>query len=427
MSFETLKKKIINKKVKIGIIGIGYVGLPLAISFSKKKFKNIIGIETNKLILQKIKKNKSHISHIKNNEIKKLNRNFQISNKLSLINQVDVVIICLPTPLNKSLSPNMSYISNCIYKIKNYLKPDQLLILESTVYPGATNELIVKKIKKKFNIGKNFFVGYSPEREDPGNKMSASTQMTKLVSGKTKNCLELTKKLYSSAFKNIWSLSNIETCEMTKLYENIYRSVNIGMANEMKIICNGLNMDVYEIIRAAKTKPFGFNAFYPGPGLGGHCIPIDPLFLTWIAKKNKLSTKFISLSNKINREMPNYIYKKFLNVKKKLEKFNILIVGIAYKKNIDDIRESPALKFMDLLTKDKIKFKYYDPYVKELNYNSKIIKSSKLNLIKKMKNCISIVITDHDKINFNLIKKYSKYIIDTRGRFKPNGENIVSF
>ncbi len=427
MSFETLKKKIINKKVKIGIIGIGYVGLPLAISFSKKKFKNIIGIETNKSILQKIKKNKSHISHIKNNEIKKLNRNFQISNKLSLINQVDVVIICLPTPLNKSLSPNMSYISNCIYKIKNYLKPDQLLILESTVYPGATNELIVKKIKKKFNVGKNFFVGYSPEREDPGNKMSASAQMTKLVSGKTKNCLELTKKLYSSVFKNIWSLSNIETCEMTKLYENIYRSVNIGMANEMKIICNGLNMDVYEIIRAAKTKPFGFNAFYPGPGLGGHCIPIDPLFLTWIAKKNKLSTKFISLSNKINREMPNYIYKKFLNIKKNLEKFNILIVGIAYKKNIDDTRESPALKFMDLLTKDKIKFKYYDPYVKELNYNSKIIKSLKLNLIKKMKNCISIVITDHDKINFNLIKKYSKYIIDTRGRFKPNGENIVSF
>ncbi len=427
MSFETLKKKIINKKVKIGIIGIGYVGLPLAISFSKKKFKNIIGIETNKLILQKIKKNKSHISHIKNNEIKKLNRNFQISNKLSLINQVDVVIICLPTPLNKSLSPNMSYISNCIYKIKNYLKPDQLLILESTVYPGATNELIVKKIKKKFDVGKNFFVGYSPEREDPGNKMSASAQMTKLVSGKTKNCLELTKKLYSSVFKNIWSLSNIETCEMTKLYENIYRSVNIGMANEMKIICSGLNMDVYEIIRAAKTKPFGFNAFYPGPGLGGHCIPIDPLFLTWIAKKNKLSTKFISLSNKINREMPNYIYKKFLKVKKKLEKFNILIVGIAYKKNIDDTRESPALKFMDLLTKDKIKFKYYDPYVKELNYNSKIIKSLKLNLIKKIKNCISIVITDHDKINFNLIKKYSKYIIDTRGRFKPNGENIVSF
>ncbi len=427
MSLENLKKKIINKKIKIGIIGIGYVGLPLAISFYKKKFKNIIGIEANKLIIQKIKRDKSHISHIKDNEIKELNKNFVISDKTNLINQVDIIIICLPTPLNRSLSPDMSFISKCMNEIKKYLKPYQLLILESTVYPGATNELIIKKVKNKFNLGEDFFVGYSPEREDPGNKMSASSKMTKLVSGETKNCLELTKKLYGSVFKNIWPLTNIKTCEMTKLYENIYRSVNIGMANEMKIICNGLNMDIYEIIKAAKTKPFGFNAFYPGPGLGGHCIPIDPLFLTWIAKKNKLSTKFISLSNKINREMPNYIYKKFLSFKKKLKKFNILIIGIAYKKNIDDTRESPAIKFMDLLSKDKIKFKYHDPYIKEINYNSKVIKSSKLDVIKKMKNCISIVITDHDKINFKLIEKYSKYIIDTRGRFKSNGENIVSF
>lgn len=427
MSFKVLKKKIINKEIKIGIIGIGYVGLPLAISFSKKKFKNIIGIENNKLIIQKIKKNVSPISHIYNNEIKKLNKNFSITDKLNLINELDIIIICLPTPLDKSLSPDMSYISNCMNKIKRYLKSYQLIILESTVYPGATNELIINKIKKKFIVGQNFFVGYSPEREDPGNKNSSSSLMTKLVSGETKNCLELTKNLYGSVFKNIWSLSNIKTCEMTKLYENIYRSVNIGMANEMKIICNGLNMDIYEIIKAAKTKPFGFNAFYPGPGLGGHCIPIDPLFLTWIAKKKRLSTKFISLSNKINREMPNYIYKNFLSIKKKLKKFSILIVGVAYKKNIDDARESPALRFIDLLTKDKIKFKYYDPYIKKLKYRSKIIKSSKLNFLKKTKNCISIIITDHDNIDFKLIKKHSRFIIDTRGKYIPDGEKIVSF
>ena len=243
MSFKVLKKKIIKKEIKIGIIGIGYVGLPLAISFSKKKFKNIIGIENNKLIKQKIKNNLSPISHISDNEIKKLNKNFSITDKLNLINELDIIIICLPTPLSKNLSPDMSYISNCMNKIKRYLKSYQLIILESTVYPGATNELIINKIKNKFIVGQNFFVGYSPEREDPGNKNSSSSQMTKLVSGETKNCLELTKKLYGSVFKNIWPLSNIKTCEMTKLYENIYRSLNIGMANEMKIICNGLNMD----------------------------------------------------------------------------------------------------------------------------------------------------------------------------------------
>ena len=427
MSLNNLKKKIIKKNVKIGIIGIGYVGLPLAISFAKKKFKNIVGFETNKIIINKIKSNKSHISHIENNQIKKLNKNFVITDKLSLISKVDIIIICLPTPLKKSLSPDISYIYLDHYVIKKYLKKYQLLILESTVYPGATNELITKRVRNKFTVGEDFYIGYSPEREDPGNNMSSSSQMTKLVSGETKHCLSLTKKLYNSVFKKVWSLSDIKTCEMTKLYENIYRSVNIGMANEMKIICNRLNMDIYEIIRAAKTKPFGFNAFYPGPGLGGHCIPIDPLFLTWIAKKKNISTKFISLSNKINREMPNYIYKNFLKIKKKLKQFNILIIGISYKKNIDDIRESPAIKFMDLLTKEKIKFQYYDPFIKEFDYNSKKIKSTNLSLIKKINNCVSIIITDHDKIKFEYIKKYSRFIIDTRGRYKPNGVDIVSF
>ena len=250
--------------------------------------------------------------------------------------------------------------------------------------------------------------------------------MTKLVSGQTRNCLELTKILYNSVFNKVWCLSNIKTCEMTKLYENIYRSVNIGMANEMKVICNGLGVNVYEIIEAAKTKPFGFNAFYPGPGLGGHCIPIDPLFLTWIAKKNRINTKFISLSNKINREMPNYIYQKFLKIKKKIRNFNILIVGISYKKNIDDVRESPALKFIEFLIKDKIKFNYHDPFIKSFKFKSKIIKSSNLKILKKTRNYVSIIMTDHDNINFKFLKKYSLKIIDTRGRYKQDGKKIIS-
>ena len=425
MSYKVLKQKIITRRARIAIIGIGYVGLPLAISFSKKKYKGIIGIEKNKFIIKLLKSNKSHLSHISDNEVSKLKANFEITNKMKELTNVDIIIICLPTPLGKNLSPDMSFISKCIKEIKKFLKPNQLLILESTVYPGATNDVIIKKLKSKFKIGENFYIGYSPEREDPGNKNSNSSLMTKLVSGETKNCLELTKILYKSVFKKIWPLSNIKTCEMTKLYENIYRSVNIGMANEMKIICNGLNMNIYEVIEAAKTKPFGFNAFYPGPGLGGHCIPIDPLFLTWVAKKNKIDTKFISLSNKINRQMPIYIYKKFLKFKKKIKNYKILIVGLSYKKNIDDTRESPAIKFIDFLIKDGIKFEYYDPYIKKYKFNSKIIKSTNLISIKKSNNYISILMTDHDKIDFEFLKNHSKYIIDTRGRYKLDGEKIV--
>ena len=425
MSYKDLKQKIITRRARIAIIGIGYVGLPLAISFSKKKYKGIIGIEKNKFIIKLLKSNKSHLSHISDNEVSKLKANFEITNKMKELTNVDIIIICLPTPLGKNLSPDMSFISKCIKEIKKFLKPNQLLILESTVYPGATNDVIIKKLKSKFKIGENFYIGYSPEREDPGNKNSNSSLMTKLVSGETKNCLELTKILYKSVFKKIWPLSNIKTCEMTKLYENIYRSVNIGMANEMKIICNGLNMNIYEVIEAAKTKPFGFNAFYPGPGLGGHCIPIDPLFLTWVAKKNKIDTKFISLSNKINRQMPIYIYKKFLKFKKKIKNYKILIVGLSYKKNIDDTRESPAIKFIDFLIKDGIKFEYYDPYIKKYKFNSKIIKSTNLISIKKSNNYISILMTDHDKIDFEFLKNHSKYIIDTRGRYKLDGEKIV--
>jgi len=426
MSNITLKKKIISKNINIGIIGIGYVGLPLAISFSKKNYNKIIGFEKNKFIIEKIKKNISPISYIKSKEIKKLNSNFKITNQIKYISNADVIIICLPTPLKKNLSPDMTFISKCIGEIKKYLRPNQLIVLESTVYPGATEDLIVKKLKTNFQLGKNFFVGFSPEREDPGNKKSSSNKMTKLVSGQTRNCLELTKILYNSVFNKVWCLSNIKTCEMTKLYENIYRSVNIGMANEMKVICNGLGVNVYEIIEAAKTKPFGFNAFYPGPGLGGHCIPIDPLFLTWIAKKNRINTKFISLSNKINREMPNYIYQKFLKIKKKIRNFNILIVGISYKKNIDDVRESPALKFIEFLIKDKIKFNYHDPFIKSFKFKSKIIKSSNLKILKKTRNYVSIIMTDHDNINFKFLKKYSLKIIDTRGRYKQDGKKIIS-
>ncbi len=417
-----LLKKIKNKTAKIGIIGIGYVGLPLAISFSEKKFKNIIGIDKNKHIINKVKNNLSHISHIDKSKIKKLNKNnFLITNNLDIVKSLDVIIICLPTPLKSNLSPDMSFIKKCIMEISKYLTSNQLLILESTVYPGATNEIIINSLKKRFRIGKNFFVAYSPEREDPGNKTFSSKNVTKLVSGQSKYCLELVRELYSKVFKNIWSMKNIETCEMTKLYENIYRSVNIGMVNEMKILCNKMNLNIYDIIKAAKTKPFGFHPFYPGPGLGGHCIPIDPLFLTWIAKKYNAKTKFISLSNEINRNMPNYIFENLLKLKKSLKFKKVHIWGVAYKKNIDDIRESPSIELIRKMIKQKIKFSYSDPFVKKIKINKEIYKSL---IIGKNKFDLSIIMTDHDKFNYNKINKLSRYIIDCRGRFDSDQKRI---
>jgi len=427
MILKNLERKIKNKTARIGIIGIGYVGLPLAISFSNKNFKNIIGIEKNKEIIKKLIKNQSHISHISSEKIKKLNNNnFKITDNFNVTKILDVIIICLPTPLKKNLSPDMSFIKECMKDLIKFLKPNQLIILESTVYPGATDDLIVNKLKKKYTIGKNFFIAYSPEREDPGNQKFSSKNVTKLVSGKTKICLRVAKTLYSSVFNKVWALSNIKSCEMTKLYENIYRSINIGMANEMKLICNKLGVDIYEIIEAAKTKPFGFNAFYPGPGLGGHCIPIDPLFITWWAKKNKISAEFISLSHKINKKMPSYVFNKFLKIKEKYKIKNIFIFGVAYKKNIDDIRESPAISLIEMLIKKKIKFRYHDPYVKRIKVKSIIVNSSKISYLKKIKNCLAIIITDHDKINYKQIERDCDYIIDTRGRYKKDNKKIFS-
>ena len=417
-----LFRKIKNKSVKIGIIGIGYVGLPLAISLSEKKYKNVIGIDKNKEIIKKIKKNQSHISHIENKKIIKLNKNnFFITDNFSIVKSLDVIIVCLPTPLKSDLSPDMSYIRKCMSQINKHLTFNQLLILESTVYPGATDEIIINPLKKKFIIGKNFYIAYSPEREDPGNKKFSSKNITKLVSGHSKLCLQLAKKIYSSVFQNICSMKNIKTCEMTKLYENIYRSVNIGMVNEMKILCNKMNLNIYDIIEAAKTKPFGFHPFYPGPGLGGHCIPIDPLFLTWVAKKYRAKTKFISLSNKINRNMPNYIFENLLKLKKLLKFKKVHILGIAYKKNIDDMRESPSIELIKKMIKKKINFSYSDPYIKKFKLNKKTFKSLKLT---HKKIDLSIVMTDHDKFNYKKINKLSKYIIDCRGRFVSDQKRI---
>ena len=420
--YSALSNKISKKTAKIGIVGLGYVGLPLALQFAKKNFK-VLGfdIDINKISL--LKKNKSYIKHISNNHIKKYKNRIKFEKSFEKIIFTDVIILCLPTPITDKLKPDLSYIKKTLDNIKNLLSEGQIIILESSTYPGSTRDFISPYLKS-FVIGKNFFLGYSPEREDPNNKIYSLETIPKICSGFTDNCLNITKNLYSKIIKKVVTVSNLETAEFVKLYENIYRSVNIGLVNEMKMIANKLNLNIYEIIKAAKTKPFGFQAFYPGPGVGGHCIPVDPYYLSWIANKNNIKTNLIYHAGKINSFMPNWIISETLK-KKKIKK--VLIIGVAYKKDLDDTRESPSIDFIKILNKKKIFVDIHDPNVKILksrklktNYTSKKLNSKML----KEYDCI-IICTDHSNINYSLIKKNAKLIVDTRDIFDHKSNKIL--
>ena len=416
INFERLKKKIISKNFTVGIIGLGYVGLPIANRFIKKNIK-VIGLEQDKNKIEKLKKG---ISYINSPSLKKFRyfKNFKknISNDYKILKNCDVILVCLPTPL-KNKTPDMSYVYKCGSKIKKVVKHSQLIILESTVFPGATFEFYKKFKQRQFLIGKNIFLGYSPERENPGDKKFSYKSTPKVVSGYTNKCANLTDCVYKHIVKKTVKAKNLKSAETSKLLENLYRSVNIGLINELKIICNNLKIDVFEVIKLAATKNFGFQKFMPGPGLGGHCIPIDPFYLSWISKKNGYDPIILKASGSINNNMPNYIIKKILKFSPK----KILLVGLSFKKNVDDDRESTTYVFMKLLDKYKIRYNFFDPYIKATKLgrqNNKNLKSVKLTKQEIKKYDMCIILTDHDNINYSLIAKEAKLIIDTRGIFK---------
>lgn len=419
-----------KNKVKIGVIGLGYVGLPLAIKFSLAGI-NTIGFDTDKLKVKKLNNGKSYIKFFPSEIIKKIKKkNFFATSNFSLIKDADFIVMCLPTPLKKDKSPEMKYIKNSLNQIMPFLRQNQCISLESTTYPGTCDDIFVPKLNDKFNLGKNFFLVYSPEREDPGNKKFVLGKIPKIIGGYSKKCLNKGKFFYKLAGIKMIGVSSIKTAEFTKLLENIYRSVNIGLVNELKYITAKLNVNIFEVINSAKTKPFGFQAFYPGPGYGGHCIPIDPFLLSWKAKQLNMKTEFIELSGKINNGLPNKIVKKCLSITKKDKNKKVLIIGAAYKKNVDDMRESPSLAIMQGFIKNNVKFEYHDPYIDEIsklrNYN---FKKKSINLTSKniKKFYITLIVTDHDVINYNLLLKNSKIIIDTRGKFFNNSsEKIIS-
>lgn len=431
---EQLKSKIDDKKFVTGIIGLGYVGLPLAYSFLKNDMP-VIGFDVDTSKIDNLKKGIPYIKHLGKEVMSKIaeSKITDFTSDFEKVSKCDAVILCVPTPLSKHREPDMTYVINSTEHIAPYINKDQLIILESTTYPGTMEEVVIPILEKgsTMKCGKDFFVAYSPEREDPGNKKFTTSSIPKVVGGYSAACLELAIKLYGTSIETLIPVRDTKTAEAVKITENIFRAVNIALVNELKIIYSEMGIDVHEVLDAAATKPFGFMKFSPGPGLGGHCIPIDPFYLTWKAKEFELSTRFIELAGEINSKMPNYVIGKLIsalnNSGKALSNSNILVVGLAYKPDVDDYRESPTFKIFDLLKASQASFSYHDNFVQEINDTRehkeyKGLKSVSLDAIELRKYDAVIISTNHTYIDYSILLENSKIIIDTRNCF-PNIEN----
>jgi len=431
--FSTLKAKIENKKANIGIIGQGYVGLPLAVEFGKAGF-NVTGFDTDDKKVSSINKGVSYILDVPSRDVKELvsSGRLKATTNTKLLGKMDTIIICVPTPLRKTKEPDISYILSASEAIARNKRKGQLVILESTTYPGTTEEIIMPKlVKGGFKIGRDMFLAFSPERVDPGNPKYKTRDITKIVGGVTPECTELARLLYFQAIKEVVPVSSTRSAEMVKLLENTFRSVNIAMVNELALMCHKMNLNVWEIINAAKTKPFGFMPFYPGPGIGGHCIPLDPLYLSWKARQHGLEARFIELADEINSYMPHYVIDKTISIlnrkRKPLKGSNILIIGVTYKKDINDVRESPALEIISSLIRKGGHVYCHDPLVQNFQIDGK-----KMHTVKLTKENISIsdlviIITDHSDIDYKMIVDNAKLVFDTRNALKDfkNFKNII--
>jgi UDP-N-acetyl-D-glucosamine dehydrogenase len=433
MMHEQLVKKFKSNDAVIGIVGLGYVGLPLVLRYLEVGYK-VIGLDIDQEKIDLLKAGKTYIEHIPDSVIASTkNKSFEPTTDMSKAKECDALIICVPTPLNKYREPDLFFVTSTTDALAPHLKEGQVLSLESTTYPGTTDEELKPRIEKQgFKIGENFFLVYSPEREDPGNPNFTTRTIPKVCGGYTKNCLEVGLALYGNTIDKVVPVSSTRAAEMTKLLENIHRAVNIGLVNEMKIVADRMGIDIHEVIDAAKTKPFGFTAYYPGPGLGGHCIPIDPFYLTWKAREFGLHTRFIELAGEINSSMPDYVVSKIteaLNNKgQSLKNSKVLILGIAYKKNVDDMRESPSVFIMEKLREKGAVIEYSDPHVlvfpkmREHHFDLKSVHLTAENL--QSFDCV-VLATDHNKFDFDLIQKNSSVLVDTRGIYRNPYPNVL--
>jgi len=423
---DSLHSRISKKTAKIALIGLGYVGLPLAVSFAQKGFK-VLGVDTNETRVDRIRNLESYIADVTNRDIGQVIKRgfFSVSTDFALLSQADVIIICVPTPLKRKYTPDVSYILSAIKSVARYLKRDSLVILESTTYPGTTEEVIKPELEKSGMLaGRDFHVAFSPERIDPGNKEFKVTSMPKVVGGFTPKCTQLAALVYSQITKHVHVVSSTKVAEMTKLVENSFRIVNIGWINEIAQSCHKMNIDVWEVIKAANTKPFGFMAFYPGLGVGGHCIPEDPLYLYWKAKRYGFNSRFIKLAADVNANMPEFVVGRLKELIKNPPKAKLLIVGVTYKKNVKDLRKSPPLKLIELLQSFG-RVDYYDPFVPYLKLGEINMESVVLNAATIKKYDGVVIAVDHTDVDYELIRRNAKFIFDVKNIYSNTRDKKI--
>ncbi len=427
---EEMLNKIDDKSYKIGIIGLGYVGLPLLWTFYQQGF-TLTGIDVDQRKIDELEAGRTYIKHFRNEQIAEMMNSGKVSvtTEFASVKDVDAILMCVPTPLDHHREPDMSYVESTVESVSYYLQKGQLLVLESTTYPGTTDELI-KPLAEKYSglkAGEDFFLAYSPEREDPGNADFRTATIPKVVGGDGEDAQKLASALYSQAISEVVPVSSTRAAEATKLLENIFRSVNIALVNEMKVVFQKMDIDVYEVINAARTKPFGFMAFYPGPGLGGHCIPIDPFYLTWKAREYGINTRFIELAGEVNTAMPNFVIERTiqaLNSKKKsVNGSRILCLGLAYKPDVDDMRESPTFEIMDLLSEYGAEVDFHDPYIPKITPTREYAHWTGKESTPWNKEVVSeydavVICTNHSDIDYDDLLNWQDCIVDTRNALK---------
>lgn len=427
-----LKQKIENHSALVGVIGLGYVGLPLAVEKGKVGF-HVIGFDINEKRVARVNAGDNYIGDVKDAELQELVTQglLTATTDFSRLQECDVVIICVPTPLTITRDPDISYIEASAEQIAKYLRPGQLVTLESTTYPGTTQEVILPLLAQSgLKVGSDFFLAFSPERVDPGNKRFSTKNTSKVVGGMTPVCLEIAYTLYTQTIVNVVPVSSPAAAELTKVFENTYRAVNIAMVNELMLLCDRMGLDIWEVVEAAGTKPFGIQTFYPGPGVGGHCIPIDPFYLTWKAREYDFHTRFIELAGEINVEVSYYVINKVsraLNQENKsLKDAKVFVLGVAYKKDIDDVRESPALKIMELLRREGAQISYHDPFIPTIEpHGGSTVHLESVALTDQAlgaADCV-LILTDHSAVDYDRVVEKAKIVVDTRNATKNVKEN----
>ncbi|MEA2031729.1 MAG: nucleotide sugar dehydrogenase [candidate division Zixibacteria bacterium] len=428
--YKNLIKKLQDHSAKVGVVGLGYVGLPLSMELVHSGFR-VTGFDISKSKIKLLNSGRSDIDDVAHDTVQRAvsSGHFRVTTDFKQVSKMDTISICVPTPLSKTKDPDVSYILSAVNNVKTHLKKGTLIVLESTTYPGTTEDLILPLLEEGgHKVGKDFFLAFSPERVDPGNPNYSTKNTPRVVGGMTAKCTKAAKIFYEQTMPNIYAVSSTRAAEMVKLLENTFRSVNIGLVNEVALMCDRLNLDVWEIIDAAATKPFGFMPFYPGPGLGGHCIPIDPHYLSWKLKSLNYYARFIELAGDINSSMPEWVVQRIgsmLNERfaKALNKTHILVLGVAYKPDIKDVRESPALDIISLLEGNGSKVVYNDPHVPEVVLNNSKRKSTRLTAALLKKTDLTVILTHHSTYNYQWIVDHSQAVFDTRNATKSVRKN----